>query len=397
MTPEPLERIAALAPRPSVDPDGLAAAFAAFERGLRTTPEVAGRRRRSTKTRHVRRVALAGAVAVALTGGAIVLPPHLHAFWPGSRTAGDPFAPTGPLSSGLLPAAAAADGRCASPVVEDMDAVKVPREAWATSPISSALGLLDVDVAPDYVGAYESPRRCPTAVANAVVYDSSRTTGVNVYRDVAADDELRGIETDDHAVRFSVRGASASALSWKNGDRPRQRITWVDDTGIRWFAVADGLPQATTVRLLDALRFDDGGALETSSVPKGYRSAPTTDPAVGTKPSYQWEVQYDGGGSTSVTQGTGMYEVPSPKYRYLSVTTPAIEPIEARIASRGNALVDFDGTLAAWSPSGEGGARLTWIQDGAVYQLAAPVKSLDAMLALARTVEHVHADDPRLH
>lgn len=402
MTLDAVERVAALAPHPSadrsLDPEGLTLAFATLERDLaaeRRAAPVSGRAR-SPHTRHLRRAALAGAGALALTAGAIVVPAQLHSSLPGTTHAAGPFAPAGALTTGLLPAAAAADGHCTSADLEDDTTIDVPREAWTNPPIASALALLRGSARPDGVWAYESPRLCPTAVASAVVYDTTGTRGLNVYRDVAADDYLPNTKTDANAVALTVRGVRADALSWMNGERPRQRITWVDATGVRWYAVADGLPQATTVHLLDGLVFDADGHLQTSSVPKGYRSAAATDPVVGTEPSYQWTVQYAEDKSTYVTKGNGTYEVPSPEYRYLSVTTPAIEPIEARVAAHGGSLVTFDGARAAWSPSGEGGARLTWIKDGAVYQLAAPVTSLDAMLALARTVQHVKPDDPRL-
>jgi hypothetical protein len=396
-----LERVAALAPRDVVDPDGLVLALPALERKLVAAkhPSTTARHASAPRRRlHLRRLALTGALAAGVTVAAIVLPaqdpgtPPRH----GGGTAGfaRPSAPQGPLTTGLLPAAAADTPGCAEALVDgwESSAVLVPRDEWAASPVRSLMALVG-DGTPGRVRAYEAPRACPTAVATAVVYDAANTRGVNVYRDVAS-----GPLTNlDRQKAQTIRGVPGHMLAWVNeGGHPRQRLGWVDGDGVRWYAVADGLDPADTVALLDGLRFDATGALDPASVPAGFRAAPVTDPAVGAEPTYTWIAEYAADKGTLEKKGDGYYQVSSPEYVYLEVSSPALEPIESRVAGFRDRLVDFDGVRAAWTEYGQGGAQLAWVADGVRYRLTAVVGSLDEMLAVARTVHPAAPDDARL-
>ena len=401
MTIDAFERVTALAPQSPVDPDGLTRARAAFEREVAAQKHGSPAPRPGTahRRRHARRLALAGAAALSVTAAAVILPTahDLGGLTGGGEnpSAAAPGAPLGPLTTGLLPAAAADDASCTPEVLGSETAHAVDRDLWASGPIGSVMDLVG-ERRPDHVWAYAADRHCPTAVAAAVVYDAATTRGVNVYRDVATD-PVTAVEEVGRAREQSVRGVAGHALAWVNDDgRPRQRITWIDDDGVRWYAESDGMPVEDTVAVLDALAFDADGALLQDSTPAGFTAAPVTDPAVGEEPTYTWIAEYAGDESTFVEQDGGLLEVTSREYMYLEVTTPALEPVEARVAAFGDQVVDLDGVPAAWTEHGQGGAQLAWTAGGARYRLTAVVGSLDEMLALARTVRAVEPTDERL-
>ncbi|QAY69477.1 hypothetical protein [Xylanimonas protaetiae] len=303
---------------------------------------------------------------------------------------------TGVLAAGLMPAAAAAEG-CTAPSMELDDSTYVSRDQWAASPLASVMALVG-DRAPDNVWVRRTDPTCPSAVPSAVVYDPARSVGVNVYRNVAKTQEtdiaaLVGLTSDapggfeGQATPETIRGVTGYVHGWVNewpewgGERPRQRIAWVDTEGVRWYAVADGMTPAETITILDGLTFDANGSLDAASVPVGFTSAPTLDANRGAEPSYMWTVEY--GRDTD-------------DYVYLEITTPALAPIEAGVAAFADRLVDFDGRVARFTMHGQGGAQLAWVQDGAYYRLTAAVGSFDEMLALARTIQVVDPTDARL-
>ncbi|MCL1871377.1 MAG: hypothetical protein FWF90_13320 [Promicromonosporaceae bacterium] len=382
MSLDALERVAALCPELPVDADGLSLALAAFERGLVDEPATSITARRPAATRrlpgavHWRRLTLAGVAAVAVTAAAIVLP---------ARLAPSDTSTPQRLGGGLLPAAAAADPACATAAVAEPPApVTIPRGKWATTPVADVLSLVG-DRAPQHISAYKMLHRCPTAVPVAVVYDARNVRGVNVYRDVAASD-ITQIEKVGDAHEAAVRGVNGWILAWVNeGNYPRQRLTWIDASGQRWYAEAESLPEAQTVALLDGLTFGSDGVLDPASVPPGFAAAPATPSAPAGAPTYTWTAEY----------GTPKGE-PGPGYVYLEVSTPATLPVETEVADFRNRLVDFDGVMAAYSPQGQGGSELRWVTNGVRYRLVAAVGSLDELLAVARTVRHATPADPLL-
>ncbi|MFC8597892.1 hypothetical protein [Isoptericola sp. NPDC057191] len=330
---------------------------------------------------------LATATAAAVLAVAVLVSPG-----------GEPGAPpsrVGPL--GLVPAAAAADPSCGAAQVDEDQSTPMPRDAWAGSPVADVAALVGPG-RPDRVTASEVVRHCPVAVASAVVYAPGTARGVNVYRDVAAG-PLTEIESLRSADKVSLRGVDGWVLAWVNDpDVPRQRLTWTDQDGVRWYAVAEGMPVARTLAVLDALRFDAAGVLDPRSVPVGLASAPAVAPVVGERSTYRWSVEY-GADDRVVTElgDGGLAEDAGPSSVLLEVTTPATAPVEAEVAEFGHELVDLDGTRAAWTPQGQGGAELRWVRAGVRYRLVARVDSLDAMRRIARTVQTVDLDDPRLH
>ncbi|MFD6179345.1 MULTISPECIES: hypothetical protein [unclassified Isoptericola] len=391
MTRDPLDRVAALAPNLPVDPEGLAAARRGAEAGRadharrRPAPHRDGRRRASVPwSRLALTAGLATAAAAAVLAVAVVATPGAD---PGK-------APSGPL--GLVPAAAAADPSCSAAEVDADLSTPMPRDTWADSPVADVAAVVGQGRA-GRVTAFENFRHCPVAVASAVVYAPGAVQGLNVYRDVAAG-PLTRIEDLGSADQVTLRGADGWVLAWVNDpDVPRQRLTWIDGSGVRWYAVAEGMAEKETVTLLDALEFDADGILDPASVPAGFESAPVIDPEVGERSTYRWSVEY-GPDDRVVTRDAdgGHVEVPGPSSALLEVTTPAIAPVEAEVAEFGLQLVDLNGVRAVWTPQGQGGAELRWVRSGVRYRLVAQVDTLDAMRTIARSVEHVDLDDPRL-
>jgi len=390
MTRDALDRLAALAPDRPVDPDGLSDARALFERGRSHGLVRPARPVRRRATPPWGRLALAAGLATTTAAAVLVATVVVG---PGGTPGESPS--RGPLL-GLVPAAAAADPSCAGAQVDEDLSTPVPSSAWADSPVADVAALVG-ERRPDRVSASQEVRHCPVAVAAAVVFDPDQVRGVNVYRDVATG-SLTQIETLGTADEVSLRGVDAWVLSWVNDPGvPRQRLTWIDQDGARWYAVAEGMAVHDTVALLDALEFDDDGALDPASVPDDFAAASNIDPEIGERSPYTWSVEYGASDRTVVDdRDGGLVEQTGPSYRYLEVSTPATAPVEAEIAEFRNEIVDLDGTPAAWTLQGQGGAELRWVRDGVRYRLVAPVDSLDAMREIARSVEHVALDDPRL-
>lgn len=389
MTRDALDRLAALAPdRP--DPDGLSRARAQFVRSRDRERPAARRPVRRRASPPWGRLALTAGLSTA-TAAAVLVAAVLVG--PGG-TPGE--SPSQGALLGLVPAAAAADPSCAGAQVDEDLSTPVPSSAWAESPVADVASLVG-ERRPDRVSASQEVRHCPVAVAVAVVHDPEAVRGVTVYRDVATGN-LTEIEALGAADELSLRGVDAWVLSWVNDPGvPRQRLTWIDQDGARWYAVAEGMAVHDTVALLDELEFDDDGALDPTSVPDGFAAAAVIDPEVGERSTYTWSVEYGASDRTVVDDGDGGFvEETGPSYRYLEVSTPATAPVEAEVAEFRNEIVDLDGTPAAWTPQGQGGAELRWVRDGVRYRLVAPVDSLDAMREIARSVEHVALDDPRL-
>lgn len=382
MSLDALERVAALSPELPVDADGLSLAFAALERGLidEAAPTKPASRpfvpRRTPGAVHWRRLSLAGVAAIAVTAAAVVLPARLA---PTDTTSPQP------LAGGLLPAAAAADPACTAGAVADVPPpIAIPRGKWATTPVADVLSLVG-DRPPKHVTAFEEVHSCPTAVPVAVVYDARNVRGVNVYRDVATSD-ITQIEKVGEAHEAAVRGVSGWILAWVNqGNHPRQRLSWIDATGERWYAESESLSEAETVALLNGLAFGADGVLDPATVPAGFAAAPAASPTTDDVPTYTWTAEY------GAPKGT-----PGPGYVYLEVSTPAASPVEAEVAEFRNRLVDFDGIEAAYAPQGQGGSELRWVAHGVRYRLVASVSSLDALLDVARTVRHVTPVDQLL-
>lgn len=392
MTRDPLDRVAALAPDRPTDPDGLADARARFEAGCRADDArqaPVSRRTSGGSTFPWSRLALtaglATATAVAVLGVTAVVGP--------SGEPGQP--PSQARLLGLVPAAAAANPACGAASVDEDLSTPMDRSAWSSSPVADVAAVVG-QRRPDRVTVYEEVRHCPTAVASAVIYDPDEVKGINIYRDVASG-HLTEIERLGAADKVSVRGVDGWVLSWTNDPGvPRQRLTWIDQDGVRWYAVAEGMPERDTLAVLDALEFDGAGDLDPSSVPDGLEHAPVLDPEVGERSTYTWGVEYGTDDRAVVEQDGGSFDQPGPSYLYLEVTTPATAPVEAEVAEFRNDIIDFDGTRAAWTPHGQGGAELRWVEDGVRYRLVAQVEDLEAMREVARTVEPVDLDDPRL-
>lgn len=394
MTRDPLDRVAAFAPAPDrpTDPDGLADARARFEAGRRADDArraPASRRTSGGSTFPWSRLALTAGLA---TATAVAVLAVTAAMGPGGEPGQQP---SQARLLGLVPAAAAANPACGAASVDQDLSTPMDRSTWSSSPVADVAAVVG-QRRPDRVTVYEEIRHCPAAVASAVIYDPDELKGINVYRDVAAG-HLTEIETLAAADTVSLRGVDGWVLAWTNEPGvPRQRLTWIDQDGVRWYAVAEGMLEGDTLAVLDALEFDAEGDLEPSSVPDGLEHAPVLDPEVGERSTYTWAAEYGVEGGTVVEQDGGSFDQPGPTYLYLEVTTPATAPVEAEVAEFRNEIVDLDGKRAAWTPHGQGGAELRWVQDGVRYRLVAQVDGLEAMRELARTVEPVDLDDPRL-
>lgn len=309
-------------------------------------------RRRST------RVLTGAAVAVAAAAFAVVLP---------VIDVNDNKS-TGPAVAqflGVLPAAAA-DAGCTNanlplPGPADPDR-EVPQSSWSQLPeVTRILYTLPEQATADG-RVMSSPAICD-ALPVVVLYDDAGDRGINVYRDVT--EVFRGI---NGLTSTTVQGRPAQVLTPPAGCH---YITWVDASGVRWFAEANGMTVDELTSTLDT-SLDGHGLI---SVPAGYLSAPvmTVDPE---STVYRWSAQYGG--------------------TFLEVTTPPRFPVQTRSAwPFETQYTTFDGRDASYLPVGQGGAELRWNTDTANFRLIVPGADLAELQRIAAGLELLPLDDDR--
>lgn len=380
-----LDRVRSLAPAVPADPAGLAAAQDLLDTWASTDarpgPAHPGAVPAS-RTRRAGRVVLVGAAAVVLTGVAVVVGPTLTDR--GTDTA-PPVAMSGIFP---LPAAAAGDPRCLTDVLRGGGGYQQPaRELLGTPGLDAAARTLR-DVEPVRLSIEVSDFPCGQAVPAAVFHAPDGSGGISLYPDVA--DPWPGLKAPDD---LTVRGQSGRTLSPGAG---HHFVTWVEPDGTRWFVVANGLDVPTLTAWLDTLPLSGTTVAPEAAAPGMQRVPDQATPEPGPSRVLAWDLGY-GDAEAIDADGDGYDDGVPAGVMSLHVEVGAAEPVESALswAIPGRQVTTLDGRVAVWSSGHEGGSALRW-SDGTRTYLLMGAPTLDDALALARTVEPIALDDPRV-
>jgi hypothetical protein len=349
-------------------------------------PDLAGVERRARAQRRGRRTRLTAstaALAAVLAFGGVVVP-RLGTQEPGADAAA--------LSLGVAPARADDSGKQCDVGRGDW----VERATWAEDPrvAQAAVLLADAPWPLTSAGAHRDTMNCPPALPAAVLLDPDPLRGITVWADVA---DPFPASVEDEVMPIAVRGSEGRFRDLGTG----MFVSWVDVDGVRWLASGSGMTAEALVAALDALRFD-GLVFAASSVPQGFDVVPVSD-APADPVTVTWWVTYGDTTSQVLVDGPdgGAYGWVPGGGVDLQVTVSAQAPPEVTASywAAETVLVDVDGRRAVYAPPGEpaadSGGDLVWQTDGVTYRLTGALPQ-EQLVALARSVEAIDVDDPRL-
>jgi hypothetical protein len=344
---------------------------------LRPARPLAEIRRRSSRLRRARRAGRLAAGGAALTAAALVTQVVVG---PGPG-GGGPIGSALPFLTGAPANAARADcgvGRAdlvrredVSPALRQLlpaDAMGRPlRQAWGRRIRLNCPPLVPAAVLVDFSADHSTARR-----------------GLAVWgpEAVLSGDPRVALRVRGRAGQLMTGSAAAGVLS----------VGWTESDGSRWVVNSSGLSRAQLLAAVDRLRLADGRVARTS-LPGGYDETQFPRPVTSGE-SFVWDAQYgdqpsqpgdDLGVQLAVYQPTGASA--------LTAATLA--------APGGVRFVDVNGARAAYSrvaypPQPTGLGFLEWQTAGGVgFRLSGPLGLAD-LAALARRLQPVAADDPRL-
>lgn len=219
---------------------------------------------------------------------------------------------------------------------------------------------------------------CDPAPLAAVLADPARERVILLHADMEG--ESVGGSEPLHGTT-PLRGTTAKAGATGDGSNYAR---WAE-AGVTWVATATGLTSDELLAVLEDLEIvsatEVGVAAGELPLNLSQVEVPRHDPD---ELRFTWELMQtmdDSGGLAP----------------YLSATWPA-GPVEAHFEHLDRAqAVSFDGGVALYVPSdGPGAAVLQWVDDGVSYMLSDSDADLEAMKELARSIEPISIDDPRL-
>ncbi|RPF19908.1 hypothetical protein [Myceligenerans xiligouense] len=260
------------------------------------------------------------------------------------------------------------------------EAVRVPVERWDEL-LDHAVTRPDVPItAPPTFEAV--PVDCPDGVATAFFVDRENERAIAVLHGGslpdAVDPETRTGPPEADGV--DLRGTEAQELASPAGFR----FIWWTEGGDRWYAQGNGVTRDDLVSALEGLELGSG---EVSGAPRGYERVELPKAEAGTK-QYQWMLWQGSVQDGRLSSG-------SP---YVRVAWPALVPEEYAYLEGTGEFVEFDGGLATYfeDTTGVNANTFSWTKDGVRYSISDSDADLATMKQIARSMEPVDADDPRL-
>ncbi|GAA1861666.1 hypothetical protein [Myceligenerans crystallogenes] len=389
MNRETHEILNGLAPTGSPDPTGLETARAAFERGrsgAHATHSVdiaspALVRSRSWGVRHAVAFGVVGLLLIGTGAAAAVI---------GADRSGDDL----PAQPGTATPWDDHDDSARGDEQRDSDGspepecgqyfspsfvTPVPRDEWDEL-LEHPVTRPDVPItAPPSFGVVELD--CPDGPYDDRFVDREGRRAITVDRGITLYYGQPGSEeTGDDSRPVEVRDTNGRLASSAAGFHV---VEWTED-GENWRARFDGTTADEALAQLDELQLGSDG-VSPHSVPEAYERVTFPEIEPGTK-QYHWYLW----------QGTVRDGRLASGWPYVEVVWPAVAPLESR-AFGDLGLVDFDGTTAVYRPAAaSAAASFTWIDDGVMYGISDSDADLATMKQIARDLEPVDIDDPRL-
>jgi len=375
-----------LAPTGPVDAARLEVAHAAFERGLlteRAEGAFTGGGRDYLGTRGARRAGGLGRVLVALTASVLLI----GAGAVGAVLIRDVVQPVGfrpPLDAEPIPGApdpstdlspAPSAGPSSTGPAVQCDARNMAVDGAPEIPSTQWPGLMEhgwtlpdvpVTASPTLQSA---PVECAGDITAAVFADPADDRAVVVYEQMSS---ARTPAPDTSLSEAEVAAAGPSADLF---------VTWTDENGHPWWAMAGGVSVEEFRMILGSLTYGEDGSVA-GPAPDGFERVvtPEIEP---TTTMYLWRMWHD------------------ENMPYLWASWPATAPIEAGIADGSDyTAVEFDGGIALYSPGLPGLSAnppsLRWVKDGVRFWLLDAGADLETLKARARSVGPLDLDDPEL-
>ena len=374
-----------LAPTGPVDAAGLEVARAAFERGRRAerTEGAFAVNGREQLVPSPRRAGGLGRVLVALTAsvlligvgavGAVLIRDVAQPVGFRPPLDGDPIPGAPDPSTDLSPAPSAGPTntepavQCDGRNMSVDGAPEIPSSQWAGL-MEHGWTLPDVPVTASPT-LQSAPVECAGSIAAATFADPADDRAVVVYEHMgSAVSPAAGTSLEE----AEVEGAGPSADLF---------VTWTDENGRPWWAMAGGVSVEEFRTILGSLTYGEDGSV-TGPVPHGFERVETPETKPGTT-MYLWRMWHN------------------EAMPYLWVSWPETQPIEAGIADgRDHTPVEFDGGIALYSEGIPGSVgnppSLRWVKDGVRFWLSDAGADLETLKARARSVSPLDLDDPQL-
>lgn len=259
------------------------------------------------------------------------------------------------------------------------EAVPVPVQQWDEL-LDHAVTRPDVPItAPPTFEAV--PVNCPDGLATAFFVDRENERAFAVLHGgplPGGVDPETGTGPSE-AGPVDLRGTTGQEFASPVG----YQFIWWTEGGDRWYAQGNGVTRDELVSALESLELGSG---RVSEVPEGYERVELPKAKPGTR-QYQW----------MLWQGSvqdGRLESGSP---YVYAVWPALVPEEYSYLEGGE-FVEFDGGLATYSEdtTGVNANTFSWREGGVQYSISDSDADLETMKQIARSMEPVDADDPRL-
>jgi hypothetical protein len=375
-----------LAPTDPVDAAGLEVARAAFERGLRAErtegafPVNGGEHLVVPSPRRaggLGRILVAVTASVLLIGvgavGTVLIRDVSQPVSLRPPVDADPI-PGVPNPSTDLSPAPSAGPTSAEPAVR-CDARNMSVDGAPEIPSSEWPGLMEhgwtlpdvpVTASPTLQSA---PVECAGRIAAVVFADPADDRAIVVYEQMSSA-RTPAPDTSLSEAEVAAGGPSADLF-----------VTWTDENGRPWWAMAGGVPAEEFRTILGSLTYGEDGSV-TGPVPGGFERVETPEIEPGTT-LFLWRMWHN------------------ESMPYLWVSWPVTAPIEAGLADgRDYTAVEFDGGTALYSegiPGLSGNPpSLRWEKGGVGFWLLDSGADLETLKARARSVEPLDLDDPQL-
>ncbi|MBE1875686.1 hypothetical protein [Myceligenerans pegani] len=258
------------------------------------------------------------------------------------------------------------------------EAVPVPVQQWGEL-LDHAVTRPDVPItAPPTFEAV--PVNCPDGLATAFFVDRQNEQAFAVLRGGPLPSGLDP-ETSTGPAEASpveLRGTTAQELVSPAG----YQFIWWTEGGDRWHAQGNGVTRDELVSALESLELGSG---RVSGVPEGYERVKLPKAGPGTT-QYQWMLWQGSVQDGRLESGSS----------YVSAVWPALVPEEYSYLEGGE-VVEFDGGLATYTEgTGPNANSFSWREDGVQYSISDSDADLETMKEIARSMEPIDADDPRL-